>query len=51
MLIAIDDEAVFNLKLLSDVVFGVEQFVGTLVVETNPRGQTTNTFFATSHEY
>jgi len=49
--IAIDDEEYAYLKLLSDEVFGRQNFIGTIIVQSNPRGRTTNSYFARSHEY
>lgn len=49
--IAIDDEEYAHLKVLCDEIFGRENYIGTVVVQSNPRGRTTNTFFATCHEY
>lgn len=49
--IAIDDYELFTLGLLLNEVFGEENRIGIIVVETNPRGRTTNKYFATSHEY
>jgi adenine-specific DNA-methyltransferase len=49
--IAIDDEEYAHLKLISDEVFGRDNYIGTIVVQSNPRGRTTNSYFATSHEY
>ena len=49
--IAIDDEEYAHLKVLCDDIFKRENYVGTIVVQSNPRGRTTNTHFATSHEY
>lgn len=51
IVITIDDYEQSHLKLLCDEIFGRENFVGTVVVQSNPRGRTTNTHFATSHEY
>ena len=51
VLVAIDDEEAFNLKQLLDSLLGAQHFLGTVVVQSNPRGRTINTFFATSHEY
>lgn len=51
MSIAIDDEEFAYLKVLCDEIFKRENFIGTIVVQSNPRGRTTNTHFATSHEY
>ena len=48
---AIDDEEVFNLKTVLDSVFDSKNFIAPLVFESNPRGRTTNEFFATCHDY
>ena len=49
--IAIDDEEYAHLKLLCDEIFGRENYLGTIIVQSNPRGRTINSFFATCHEY
>jgi adenine-specific DNA-methyltransferase len=49
--IAIDDEEYAHLKVLCDDIFKRENYIGTIVVQSNPRGRTTNTYFATCHEY
>ena len=49
--LTIDDYELFAAGLLLDRVFGEENRIGVIAIETNPRGRTTNTFFATSHEY
>jgi adenine-specific DNA-methyltransferase len=49
--VAIDDEEYAHLKVLCDDIFKRENFIGTIIVQSNPRGRTTNTYFATSHEY
>lgn len=51
IVVTIDDYELFTLGLLMDEVFFENNKIGTLVVESNPRGRTTNKFFATSHEY
>jgi len=51
LVIAIDDSEQAHLKILCDEMFGRENFVGTVIVQSNPRGRTTNTHFATTHEY
>lgn len=51
VVITIDDFEYAHLKILCDEVFKRENFIGTVVVQSNPRGRTTNTHFATSHEY
>lgn len=49
--IAIDDEEYAHLKVLCDDIFGRANYVGTIVVQSNPRGRTINSNFATCHEY
>lgn len=49
--IAIDDEEYAHLKVLIDDVFNRENYLGTVVVQSNPRGRTINSEFATCHEY
>ncbi len=49
--IAIDDEEYAHLKVLCDEIFDRENYVGTIVVQSNPRGRTINSNFATCHEY
>jgi adenine-specific DNA-methyltransferase len=51
LMAAIDDEELYDLKFLLDHLLGVENYLGTLVIETNPRGRTIDSYFATSHEY
>lgn len=48
---AIDDEQLFELKLLLDSIYGAENFVANIAIETNPRGRGINSHFATSHDY
>ena len=48
---AIDDEEVANLRMVLTEVFGPENWLGALVVQSNPRGRGINSFFATSHDY
>ncbi len=49
--IAIDDEEYAHLKILCDEIFGRENYIGTIVVQSNPRGRTIHSHFATCHEY
>lgn len=49
--IAIDDAELYNLLQLSNQVFNADNYIGTLAIESNPRGRTINKFFATSHDY
>jgi adenine-specific DNA-methyltransferase len=49
--ISIDDNEVYNLRLLMNEIFGEENFVAQLIIKNNPRGRQSDTFFATVHEY
>jgi len=51
MIIAIDDYELNPLGLLLNEIFGEDNRLGIVVIENKPSGRTTNTFFATSHEY
>jgi adenine-specific DNA-methyltransferase len=51
MLTAIDDEELHHLKLVLDDIYGPDHHIGTVVVQSNPRGRGINSFFATSHDY
>ena len=47
---AIDDAELYRLKLCLDSIVQ-EGYVGTLAIQTNPRGRGINSHFATSHDY
>lgn len=49
--ISIDDNEQANLKLLCDDVFGEENFVGQIVVKSNPRGSQSESHLAGIHDY
>ena len=49
--ISIDDNEVENLRKVCDEVFGERNKIAQLVIENNPRGRLSDTFFATSDEY
>lgn len=49
--ISIDDNEVDNLKKICNEVFGEENFVAQVIVQTNPRGRTFDRFIAKTHEY
>jgi adenine-specific DNA-methyltransferase len=49
--VSIDDNEVNNLKLLMNEVFGEENFVALVIVQTNPRGRTLDKYIAKTHEY
>jgi adenine-specific DNA-methyltransferase len=51
VVVTIDDYEYAHLKLLCDEVFDRGNYVGTIVIQSNPRGRTTHTHFATCHEY
>lgn len=49
--VSIDDNEVYNLKMLMNEIFGEENFVALIVAQTNPRGRTLDRFIARTHEY
>ncbi len=49
--ISIDDNEATNLRKVCDEVFGEENFVAQIIVQTNPRGRTFDRFIAKTHEY
>lgn len=49
--ISIDDNEVTNLRKLCDEVFGEENFIGAIVVKSNPRGSMSAAEIANLHEY
>ena len=49
--VSIDDNEVHNLRLVMNEIFGEENFVGTVVVQTNPRGRQLDKFLAKTFEY
>ena len=51
IVIAIDDEEQAYLAVLCDEVFGRENHMGTVIVQSKPSGRTTDSYFATCHEY
>lgn len=51
LILTIDDYEIFSIGLLLDEIFGEVNRLNVLIVENNPRGRTSNAFFATSHEY
>jgi len=51
VVVSIDDHEVSNLRLLMEEVFGSDNFVGQITVQSNPRGRQAERFFATVHEY
>ena len=51
IVIAIDDEEQAYLAVLCDEVFGRVNHMGTVIVQSKPSGRTTDSYFATCHEY
>ncbi|MEG2164178.1 MAG: site-specific DNA-methyltransferase [Bacteroidales bacterium] len=49
--ISIDDNEIDNLKKVCNEVFGEENFVAQIIVQTNPRGRTFDRSIAKTHEY
>lgn len=49
--ISIDDNEISNLRILMNEVFGEENFVAQVIVQTNPRGRTLDKYIAKTHEY
>lgn len=49
--VSIDDNEVHNLRLLMNEVFGEENFISQITVQSNPRGRQSDAFLATVHEY
>ena len=49
--ISIDDNEQANLKCLCDELFGEENIVAQVIVQSNPRGRQSDTFMATVHDY
>ncbi len=48
--VSIDDHEVHNLRLLMDEVFGEENFVAQVTVQTNPKGRVLDPHFARTHD-
>jgi adenine-specific DNA-methyltransferase len=51
LIVTIDDYELHTLGLLMSEIFGEDNRMSTLIIESNPRGRTSDAFFATSHEY
>jgi len=49
--VSIDDNEVHRLKMLLDEIFGEENFIANIVVQTNPRGRSLDKHFAKTFEY
>lgn len=51
LMVTIDDEELYDLKEIIDACIGVDRYIGTIVIQSNPRGRGINSFYATCHEY
>ncbi|HOR18162.1 MAG TPA: site-specific DNA-methyltransferase [Bacilli bacterium] len=49
--ISIDDNELYNLKLICDEIFGSSNFIGQLSVEINPKGRKNSKFISISNDY
>lgn len=49
--LSIDENEINNLKCLLNEVFGEENFIGQIIVQSNPRGSQASKFLAYTHEY
>jgi len=49
--ISIDDNEVSNVRKLCDEIFGEENFIASISVQSNPRGRQSDTFVASVHDY
>jgi len=47
----IDDNEVHNLRLLMNEIFGEENFIGKIIIQSNPRGSQSNKFMGIVHDY
>lgn len=51
LLVTIDDEELYHLKEVASSIFPETGYIGTIVIQSNPRGRGINSYYATSHEY
>ena len=49
--ISIDDNELYQLKLLCDEIFGEKNFIANIIVKSNPRGEQSNKYIAGVHDY
>ena len=49
--VSIDDNEQHHLRMLMDEIFGLENFIAQIVVQTNPRGRSLKQYIAQTHEY
>lgn len=48
---SIDDNEIHDLRQIMNEIFGEENFLAQVVIQSNPRGRQSDQFFATTHEY
>ena len=51
LFISCDDSELYNLKKTLDEIFGSNNFIGNLIIKSNPRGSQSDNFKAIVHEY
>ncbi len=51
LVMSIDDNEIERLRLACDEIFGEENFLAQICVQSNPRGRQSDTFLATVHDY
>jgi len=51
IVVSIDNNELHHLRLLMNEVFGEENFITKIVIQSNPRGRQSESFVATVHEY
>lgn len=49
--ISIDDNEVNNLRLIMNEIFGEENFIAQIIVQTNPKGRVLDMHFSKTHDY
>jgi len=49
--VTIDDMELYRLKNMLDSTIGEDKYIGTIAIQSNPRGRGINSFFSTSHDY
>ena len=49
--ISVDDNEVHNLRKVCDEVFGEKNFIGSITIQSNPRGRQSDTHLASVHDY
>jgi adenine-specific DNA-methyltransferase len=49
--LSIDDNEIYNLRSLANEIFGEENFIGQIIVQSNPRGSQSIKYLASVHEY